>query len=227
MNAFVKTLVSNRMTLIMSLPANDPALCSAAFDCGADVVKVHANLLHRASGRSFGSIAENEVVYREMLRLAKGPMGLVPGANAHDIQRDMEAACALDFSFFSLYAHHTPAVFARRGQALMAACDTTYTLSEIEGFALVGADVLEASIIPGDEYGQPLTFRDMLHYRLICRSTPLPVVVPTQRMIRPQDVPALADVGVKAVMIGAVVTGTDLENISRTVTNFRNAIEKL
>jgi hypothetical protein len=35
--------------LIASLPRNDPALAQAALDGGADVVKVHLHLQHRAS----------------------------------------------------------------------------------------------------------------------------------------------------------------------------------
>ena len=41
MNRYLKLLNSQNMTLIMSLPANAPALCRAAFEESADVVKVH------------------------------------------------------------------------------------------------------------------------------------------------------------------------------------------
>ncbi len=227
MNDFVQMLRTNRMSLIMSLSLNDPALSRAAFEAGADAVKVHANLVHRASGRSFGTVAENAPLYRQMLAEARGPMGLVPGADAGVVLQEADAACALGFSFFSMYAHHVPAALPRRGQALMAACDGSYGLAEVVAFAQTGVDVLEASVIPGDEYGQPLNLRDVLRYRLLCEGTTLPVVVPTQRAVRPEDLPALADAGVKAVMVGAVVTGEEQETIVRTVSAFREAIEKL
>ena len=58
MNEYLRMLSEKRLTLIMSLPYNDPALCRAAFEAGADVVKVHINVEHRASGTHFGRLAE-------------------------------------------------------------------------------------------------------------------------------------------------------------------------
>ena len=36
MNEFLKMLSEKKLTLIMSLPRNDPQLCAAAFEAGAD-----------------------------------------------------------------------------------------------------------------------------------------------------------------------------------------------
>ena len=44
--------------LIASLPRNDPELARAALAGGADVLKVHLNVTHNASGVRFGSLAE-------------------------------------------------------------------------------------------------------------------------------------------------------------------------
>ena len=53
-----QVLAERKMTLIMSMPVNEPEVMQAALDAGADVVKVHVNLLHRASGNSFGTLEE-------------------------------------------------------------------------------------------------------------------------------------------------------------------------
>ena len=50
MSRLISMLHSCPMTLIVSLPHNDAVLSQAAFEAGADAVKVHCNLVHNASG---------------------------------------------------------------------------------------------------------------------------------------------------------------------------------
>ena len=227
MNRFVEMLKEKPMTLVLSMPRNDAALCRAAFEAGADVVKVHSNLSHHASGMQFLPFEQYEEIFREMLQNAPGPVGIVPGADAAEVRQTALKASALPFSFFSLYAHHVPPSIVSLPQALMAACASDYTGEEIAAFADAGASVLEASVIPGDGYGQPLSLRDVMRYRRICSATRLPVVVPTQRRILPEDLPFLLDTGVKGIMIGAIVTGRETEGILRAIELFRTAIDKL
>ena len=227
MNDYLKLLSEKKLTLIMSLPFNDPRLCRAAFEAGADVVKVHINVHHHASGTHFGSLAEERSALEEMLAHRAGPMGLVPGGSPEAVTRDAMEAAALPFSFYSVYAHHLPAWAAGSLKALMAACDAACPLDQIAAMPTCGADVVEASVIPGNEYGQPLTFRDLMLYRRIVESVSVPVVVPTQRAIRPEEVSCLMDCGVKAVMIGAVVTGKTEKSVTDTVAAFRKAIDRV
>ncbi len=225
MNDFLTLLHRDRLTLIMSLPVNDPALCAAAFDAGADVVKVHINVQHRASGTHFGRLSEERGALETMLAHKAGPMGLVTGGTLEAAGLDLDGAAAMPFSFFSLYAHCAPTAALRCSVPLMLACDSTYSLDEVEYMADAGASVLEASVIPGAEYGTALSARDLMRYRAIARRTTLPVVVPTQRRIEPDDAALLRAAGVKGLMIGAVVTGRDASSVARAVTAFRRAIE--
>ncbi len=227
MNRYLDLLNSRKMTLIMSLPANNPALCRAAFEEGADVVKVHINVEHRASGTHFGRLCEVRGALEEMLAQAKGPMGLVPGASLEAAVLDLQEAAGMGFDFFSIYGHHMPVGYSFKDQAWMVACDGSYSLDEIAAMQRCGVDVLEASIMPGAEYGQPLSMRDLLRYQSIVSRTDLPVVVPTQRFIRPEELPALAAAGVKGLMIGAVVTGRTEDSIRRAVSLFRNAMDRM
>lgn len=227
MNRFLELFSSAKPVLIMSLPHNDPALCRAAFEEGADVVKVHINVEHRASGTHFGSLAQESAALQEMLDCAKGPMGLVPGASLEAAERDIAQASQLGFDFFSIYAHHMPAAAVHTPQAWMTACDGSYAPQEIAAMEKLGAAVVEASVMPGAEYGQRLSMRDLLRYSSIVQSTSLPVVVPTQRLILPQEVKPLAQTGVRGLMIGAVVTGRTEESIRRSVGAFRNEIDRM
>ena len=226
MNDYLRLLSENKLTLIMSLPKNDPALCEAAFEAGADVVKVHINVEHRASGTHFGRLSEELPALRDMLDNRRGPMGLVPGGTLDAAQLDLDAVGTLPFSFYSLYAHNTPAALLTGHVPVMAACDSTYSLEEAAEMARCGAQILEASIVPGTEYGTRLTMRDLLRYSAIVRRAGIPVVVPTQRFIAPEDVPALIRTGVKGLMIGAVVTGRDRDGIQRAIRAFKAAIRE-
>jgi hypothetical protein len=59
------------------------------------------------------------------------------------------------------------------------------------------------------------------------RLTDLPLVVPTQHAITPEDVPALHRLGVDGLLIGAVVTGTDATGVATATSGFRSAIDAL
>ena len=227
MNDYLSLFETRKLVLIMSLPKNDPALCRAAFEAGADAVKVHINVEHRASGTHFGRLAEERPVLETMLEHRTGPMGLVLGGGLEAAASDAMEVSYLPFSFHSVYAHHMPAWAVGCGVPLMAACDGSYALDEIRAMPECGTDVLEASIVPGTEYGQPLSQRDLLKYRVIARNVSVPVVVPTQRAIRTEDVPALIRTGVRGLMIGAVVTGKEESSIARAVAAFRRAIDEV
>ena len=227
MNEYLTLLSEKKLTLIMSLPHNDPSLCRAAFEAGADAVKVHINVDHRASGTHFGRLAEERPALEEMLSHRAGPMGLVLGGSLEGVALDAEEVESLPFAFHSVYAHHLPARFLNSGAALMAACDYTYPLDLVSALPALGADVCEASVIPGAEYGQPLSLKDLLLYRRIADLLPIPVVVPTQRAIRPDEVEALIRCGVKGLMIGAVVTGKTEQSIAASVAAFRRAIDEV
>ena len=226
-NDYTEMLRQKPMTLIMSLPANDPEMCRAAFAAGADVVKCHINLSHHASGTLFDTFEKSKPILEEMLSARKGPMGIVPGNSVEKVEADLEQLLEMPFSFYSLYTQHTPPGLIAKGVPLMAACDSTYTLEEVKQIEKMGASILEASIVPGEEYGTRLSLRDLLRYEGIASSTALPVVVPTQRNILPEDIPALHATGIRGLMIGAIVTGRETESVARAVSAFRNAIDKL
>ena len=62
---------------------------------------------------------------------------------------------------------------------------------------------------------------------MISQAVSVPVVVPTQRAILPEEVGALIQAGVKGLMIGAVVTGKEEASIAKAVAAFRKAIDEV
>ncbi|TVY07481.1 hypothetical protein [Paenibacillus cremeus] len=229
MNRLRSALQNKRFSLFVSLYANDAQLALAALEEGAEGLKVHMNVGHRASGNHFGPLAEYEMTFREIRALYDGPLGIVPGGSTDDIHpEEIEKLPGIGIDFYSIYAFHLPSFLLRSEQlARTFAVNDSFDLKLVQGAAPFGIDALEASVVPGDEYGSKLTFADLLKYRYLVETSGVPVIVPSQRKIVPEDIPALYDSGVKAVLIGAMATGKTEDGIRRTVSELRNAIDRL
>ncbi|KIL38935.1 hypothetical protein SD70_23050 [Gordoniibacillus kamchatkensis] len=227
MNRLKKSLQGGKLQLFVSLAANDAALARAALDEGADGLKVHMNVGHRASGNSFGPLADYRDTFREIRSLFDGPLGIVPGGSIEAIRpQEIDELPEIGIDFFSIYAWHMPSFLLKHGKLEATfAIDSGFDVRYVEAAKSFGLEALEASIVPGQEYGTPLSFADLLKYRWLAEKSGLPVIVPSQRRIVPQDVAALKDCGIGALLIGAVATGKTADEIKRTVHAFRNAID--
>jgi len=213
------------MSLVVSLYANETNLVKAAWDNGADIVKVHMNVHHHASGTLFRSFEEEQEFFRKTIAEKCGPVGIVAGGDIESVEKDYEKAADCGFDFVSLYTQHMPARFLQNKKMLHAmALDYSFPLDMIPHLS---TDILEVAIINPDGYGQPLNALDITMYRAVASKTNLPMVVPTQRKILPSDLVELKDVGISAIMIGAVVTGRDIEGLKRAISNFRDGIDRI
>ncbi|WP_239615075.1 hypothetical protein [Cohnella mopanensis] len=224
-----ESLNKRNLTLIVSLPANDADLARAALEAGADGLKVHYNVGHRASGNHFGQLDEYEDVFRSIRDQFDGPFGVVPSGSIEGAKReDIERLAPMGFDFYSIYGHHLPS-FMLDGLGL----ERTFAINESSDLSLLasashyGFTALEASVIPGAEYGTPLSFADVLKYRYLVEHAKMPVLVPSQRKLVPDDIRALSDTGVKAVMLGAIVVGKTEDTLRKAVAEIRNAIDRL
>ena len=90
-------------------------------------------------------------------------------------------------------------------------------------------DVLECSVQPGENYGTPLCYADILRYSDIAAKSGKPCLIPTQRKIKPSEVRHLYEAGCKAVMIGAIVMGKEptADQVRAATAAFREAVESL
>ncbi|MET1173689.1 hypothetical protein [Paenibacillus amylolyticus] len=229
MGKFKQLLERKPLSLVVSLPENDIALARAAMEEGADALKVHYNVGHRASGNHFGPLDNYAKVFREIRSEFVGPLGVVPSGSIDGAQREeVEGLSGLGFDFYSIYAHHLPSFMLNDlGLDPTFAINEEYDPSLVTSASYFGFTALEASIVPGKEYGTPLSFADVLKYRRLVLQAQIPVLVPSQRKLVPEDVRVLRDTGVKAIMLGAVVTGNTEEQLRRAVNGFRNAVDSL
>lgn len=229
---FLDQIQNSKFSLVVSLPANTLALAEAALAGGAQAIKVHANVWHRASGHTFGTYAENRAFLKSLIALCGDvPVGLVAGGEEAFIsEEERDELEGMGLGFFSSYACHLPP-FMMHSQKLcrMVAIDSTYNSGTLNAVKHSDIEVLECSIQPGELYGTPLNYADILHYTNIAQAAGRPCLIPTQKKIAPAEVKSLYRAGCKAVMIGAVVMGKEPtpESVRETTNHFREEIEKL
>lgn len=221
-------LEKNKMTLIASLPANSYELAKASWENGAHLIKMHINVEHRASKMVFGCLDKEREALESILKDCPVGVGVVVGADVESVERDYNKVLEMNFSFISLYMHHTSTkiIYDNTIQKMLAA-DYSYTLEEMKLFSATGADIFEASIVNPAEYSQRLSAKDIIKYKILAQNLDIPVVVPTQRRIICEDINELYNTGVKGLMAGAICTGKDVESIARTISEFRNQIDRI
>jgi len=225
----VTELLKKKISLFVSLPANRTDMYEAALQGGADVIKVHINVDHRASGSRFGSLEENLAFLEQISSERKVPHGIVPGGSAEQVSKELiDSLVSLNFDFFSLYAHHTPAWLMNDSRLTrMVAINNQYTLEQASSLSSIGIDILEASVMPPESYGSLLTAQDLASYKLLTLTIDKPIVVPTQKLVRECDLEPLVRTGIRGLMIGAIVTGTEPESLYRVTKRYKELLAEI
>ena len=229
---FLERIQKEKFVLVVSLPSNNLELAKAALEGGADAVKVHCNVWHRASGHTFGTYEENKAFLKDLIRLCGDvPVGLVPGTSeAFITEAQLRELEAMGLDFISAYSQNLP-TFALDSQKITnaVAIGFDYTESTLDAVKDSDIEILECSVVRGESYGQNLTCADLLCYSSIAKRTGKPCMVPTQKNIRPEDVKYLHRAGCKALMIGAIVLGQDPapEKLREITAAYRVAVDAL
>lgn len=229
MNKLYNKLQENKLSLIASLPENSYELAKIAWEAGVDAIKVHCSVFHNASKNNFGTFDQFEEEFRRIIQDSPVPVGIVAGGSPEAAEELIEKLPEMGFDFVSLYAHHTPASFYQGFEINnFLSVNSSYDNAEIK--ALVDqdfADFLELSIIDSTEYGTRLNARDLSKYTTIASFSKAPCVVPSQRLIKPEDVRLLHKTGIKAIMLGAIVLGNTKEQFQQQLVAFRKEIDAL
>lgn len=228
MSRFVELLKKVPFFLMVSLPKNDLSMAKAAEAEGAMAIKVHLNVHHPASKIKFGTFGKEQSAIQKILDNVKIPVGVVPGGDTFASYKELFRLQEMSVDFFDAFLRHFPACVLRMEKVgKMAALGEEYTISMIEQLHCLGVEVIEATIFNPKVYGNPLVLRDIVKYREISSHTPVPVLVPTQKKIKPEETALLKAAGCRGIVIGAVVTGTSCKSLAKIVREFRAAINKL
>lgn len=225
---FIDLMKQDTMTLVVSCPVNDYEYVKAAWEAGADAVKIHLNVHHHASDTDFKSLKEEYDFVQRVLKDSPVPVGVVIGGNPTVVREDFPNILKESFDFLSLYAHDaTYDIINQDRITRMLACNYEYSDFEIKGFETVGVEILEVSVIHPNMYGTLLTVRDIMKYHHINDLVKIPTLLPSQKKILTSDLKALSEAGFSGIMIGAVVTGKELNQYKETILEFRTAIDRL
>lgn len=228
MKKLIELLKKNKMTLIVSLPENSLELALAAVEGGADALKVHCGIKHQASGVEFGTLDEEKGKLLAIIHGVNIPVGLVPGFESPPSEKEMDEIIEMGFDYFDMYVDKMPEyMFKQKDITKIGAVNGKYPVDEAISLPSKGLDAIEASIIPHLGYGQSLTIGDLQVYITLATALSVPIIVPTQRKITPEELPILSDTGIKSIMIGAIVTGKTPDSILKATREFRTAIDSL
>lgn len=220
--------INQKFVLLVSLYENDPRLAEIAQKCGADAVKVHLNVLHRASKTNFKSWREEKSKLIEIVKNSNVPVGIVPGAEEAASYEEMLEIESLGFDFWDMFAHHAPSyLFDLKKMTKMMAVDYSYNLECLHELEGLGVEILETSVINPAEYGQKLSAKDLSYYNYLIKKIEIPAIIPTQRKITIGDIAFLRQAGASGIGIGAVVTGKDYGTYKACVMSFAEKIREL
>ncbi len=217
--------LDRRGLLIVSLPRNDLDLARAAMTGGADLLKLHVNVHHRASGTIFGSVREELDRLEAILDLGT-PTGLVPGEEKM-VSRE-ELPLLRRFAFLDAYITHLPLYLYGAGVPVVPAVPHDFPLEVLSFLRSLPGGWVEAALVASDEYGRPPQTDDFPALARVGDVTGRRLIVPTQRRIHPDDLGRYFDIpAVGAIMIGAVVTGLDPTGVESTTRAFRRSLSRL
>lgn len=222
-------VLKSNFVLMVSLPKNDPALAEAAVKAGAQCLKVHVNCHHFASDTRFGSWSEEKAVISEILSVMGDiPLGIVTGEATQPSVQDLEEICHSGIDFWDLFCRFTPPEYLDLPNlGRMVAIDSSWEPWLVESLGELGVNVIESSIIPRDLYRSELNLEDVARYKRLAKASPMPILIPTQKAIKPEQVGSLRKAGAAGITIGAVVTGLEKQSLADATAAFRSAIDRL
>ena len=147
---------------------------------------------------------------------------MVPGAGGSFASpEDFVELAKIGIDYFDAYPADAPAwVFEQTDLDIMMAAFHGADMDEFIEFENLGMSLCEASILPHEEYGKPLSALDLARYANLVDYLEVPIIVPSQKKIVPQDVPALQKTGVRGLLIGAIVTGRDAASLEAATRAF-------
>jgi hypothetical protein len=222
MPKLVELLNKNKLSLIVALPKNDPQLAEAAIKGGADALQLQLNI------KDFGDFRSEKAALADILELADVPVGIMPGVKKHASQKEMQEMSKMGFDFFNMKMDNLPSYYPEiKGAHKVLGLGSRFTIDVVLGIGQYAADAIDAAIIPAGEFGRDLIVGDLQNYISIVISAGIPVIVPTQRAVRPSEAAIIADTGAKGLMLTPVVTGTTAKHIESNTREFRVAVDDL
>lgn len=213
---FYQALISGEYPVIVSLARHDLDLAKAALDGGAFALKTHLNAYHRATGTTFGTFEQERPFFEQLAKLGC-PLLVMAGQETVPSAEEMDALADLGFEGFNVYIDHMQPHLLQSRLRPMPALSAASKPEDIQRIATIPGCIIEASIMPFERYRTPMTDADLAHYADIAAAVDVPVIVPSQLMLTPQDGLRLRAAGLAAPLLGAIVTGDTPASMSSSL----------
>jgi hypothetical protein len=211
-----RAMATGKFPVLMSLGRHDLELAKAAVDAGVFGLKFHLNAYHRASGTTFGSFAEERPFIEQLAKLGR-PMLVMSGQETQPSIEELDALADYGVEGWNIYLKHVqPHMYGSRLRPILA-LDSESTEEDLKEIAAIPGAMLEASVGRFTDYGQPLNAADLVRFGQIVQQSGLPVIAPSQKKFRADDMPKLKAAGIAATLCGVIVTGLDPAALAQTL----------
>jgi hypothetical protein len=223
---FSDLLNQEKNLLVVSLPENTYEYARIAVENGADAVKLHINLRHRVTKQIHSSWETVKPVVEKIKSNLNCAVGIVPGAETMASEPEIMEMLEYGISFYDVYIDFAPLYLLKSKMCKMFALNYTYERYMVEQLSSLGADAVEISIVNPENYGKSLTLMDLIGYKDLIEKMNVPAFVPTQKKIKCDEVKKLIEIGFKGLIIGPIVTGSEIEEFGNIVNKYKKSINQ-
>jgi putative N-acetylmannosamine-6-phosphate epimerase len=204
MSKLLEMLSKKKMTLIVQLPENNIEMAKAAEAAGADALIINNG---------------------EIIKGIKIPIGIDLSSQGKLDEKELKKY--EKFDFINFHFDSLTAISKRIKTGKIIALSNSYTLDKVIGVENIGAQAIDAAIVPLSQASRDLVVGDLQNYIAIAISSGLPVIIPTQRTIKPSEVAIIADTGAKGLLLTKVVLGDSVKSIEKAVKEYRLSVDDL
>ena len=223
-------LKKNKFSIILSPFNSDPKLLDILIKSNINIIKFHINITHPVNNYKFKSWEEEkENITNILLENPNITVGLVPGHIKEEIEEinHIELNSYVDFIDIFIDSFTTYYLTIPKNIEKVVAINRILNKEELEILDFLKISAIEASIIDKSQYGLKLTLEDILNYSKLANNSPIPILIPTQKLIEPKDIKILYEIGAKGIVLGGISLTTDYENLQKKLYEFINEINKL
>jgi len=223
-------LKKNKFSIILSPFNSDPKLLNILIKNNINIIKFHINITHPVSNYKFKSWEEEkENIINILLENPNITVGLVPGHIKEELEEinHIELNTYIDFIDIFIDSFTTYYLGIPKSIEKVVAINRVLNKEELEVLDFLKISAVEASIIDKSEYGLKLTLKDILNYSKLVNNSPIPILIPTQKLIEPKDIKILYEIGAKGIVLGGISLTTDYENLQKELWEFINEVSKL
>jgi hypothetical protein len=223
-------LKKNKFSIILSPFNSDPKLLNILIKNNINIIKFHINITHPVSNYNFKSWEEEkENIMNILLENPNITVGLVPGHIKEELEEinHIELDTYVDFIDIFIDSFTTYYLGIPKGIEKVVAINRVLNKEELEILDFLKISAIEASIVDKSQYGLKLTLEDILNYSKLANNSPIPILIPTQKLIEPKDIRILYEIGAKGIVLGGISLTTDYENLQKKLYEFINEVNKL